>query len=426
MHMSRGARVPDRGGSHARGIRIVVSGLVVALVALVVAARAAPPAAAEDQRGEAERYFRTGERLFNAGEFSAAAASFEDAFEILPLPAIAFSAAQAYRLAWVRSKEPARLKRAVELYRIYLDKVKTGERVTDATTALGELEPQLRLLEAGGAIAGGAQPRQSGLMITSEVSPALGKVGNDPRPAGALPLVRELPPGDYDVTVEARGYVTRTIKATVIAGELVPVEVDLEAMPATIVVKVGSGATVSVDGRVVGTSPIARPLAVDAGRHFVTITRRGSHAVAREVELARGESITLEPRLRTTGQRKIARVVLGGSGVLLVGAGLAGLGALGADSDAADLDQQRQTTGITPAALARYQQLRQDRDALKTTMWGLGGAAVVVGTTGLLLYLFDREQPEAPSAPLTGGRGGVTLIPSVGAGAAGLVVRGGF
>ena len=148
------------------------------LVPLVLAmlAMLAPVASADDQRIEAEKYFRTGERLLNAGEYAAAASSFEDAYEILPLPEIAFSAAQSYRLAYVKDQQPARLKRAVELYRLYLEKVKSGGRVNDATNALLELEPQLQRMEAGGKTIGPMpSTRTTGLMITSEVTPASGK-----------------------------------------------------------------------------------------------------------------------------------------------------------------------------------------------------------------------------------------------------------
>jgi len=107
----------------------------------------------------------------------------------------------------------------------------------------------------------------------------------------------------------------------------------------------------------------------------------------------------------------------------VVGAGLMGVGALGADGDAADLDHKRTTEGITPAELARYEQLRRDRDDLTTAMWTLGGAAVAVGATGLLMYVLDRDQSEAPMA--TGGAS-LSVGPAVGDGAAGVMVRGGF
>jgi stage V sporulation protein SpoVS len=373
-------------------------------------------AARADERAEAERYFRTGERLLNAGEFAAAASSFEDAYEILPLPEIAFSAAQSYRLAYVKDQQPGRLKRAVELYRIYLDKVKSGGRVNDATNALLELEPQLQRLEAGGkTIAAMPANRTTGLMITSEVSPASGQIGADPALAGELPLVREVAAGKHEVTVKAKGYAPKTITAIAVEGELVPVEVDLEPLPATIELKIEGGARITIDGRSFGTTPMA-PVKVDAGRHFVTVTKRGKKAHAREVVLERGSTATVATRLRTTTQRRAARWVLIGSGVLFVGAGLAGVGAWSADSDAADLDEQRRTTGISEADLARYEDLRRERDDLKTTMWTFGGAAVAVGVAGGLMYVFDRDEPEAAPA----------IAPVVGPDGAGVTVRGRF
>lgn len=390
--------------------------VILAITALLLTFAHLAPAARADDRAEAERYFRTGERLLNAGEFAAAASSFEDAFEILPLPEIAFSAAQSYRLAFVKDQQPARLKRAIELYRLYLDKVKRGGRVNDATNALLELEPQLARLEASGAKIG-AMPanRTTGLMITSEVSPATGQIGSDPKLGGELPLVREVAPGKHEVKVEAKGYRPKTITATAVEGELVPVEVDLEPLPALIELKVESGARVTVDGRSAGVTPLA-PIAVDAGRHFVTITKRGRRSHAREVVLERGGKATVATSLRTTTQRRAARYVLIGSGVLFVGAGLMGLGAMSADGDAADIDERRLMGGITEAELARYDELRGQRDDFRTGMWTLGGAAVVVGVAGGLMYLFDRDEPEA--AP--------SIAPAIGPDGASVQVRGRF
>lgn len=371
---------------------------VLVLLVLATLAMRVSVATADDQRIEAEKYFRTGERLLNAGEYAAAASSFEDAYEILPLPEIAFSAAQSYRLAYVKDQQPARLKRAVELYRLYLEKVKSGGRVNDATNALLELEPQLQRMEAGGKTIGPMPAtRTTGLMITSEVTPASGKIGSDPKLAGELPLVREVAPGKHEVTVVAEGYEPKTITAIAVEGELVPVEVDLVPLPATIELKLEDGARIQVDGRTVGTTPLGAPLRVDAGKHFITVTKRGKRAYAREVTVARGGTVTVQTSLRTTTQRKAARYVLIGSGVLFLGATLSGLGAAGADGDAADLDDRRRNGGgITEAELTRYDELRAQRDDLKTSMWVLGGTALVVGAAGGLMYIFDREDAEAP------------------------------
>lgn len=392
----------------------------IALLAVAVAATTAAAPVAADDRTDAERYFRTGERLLAAGELAAAATAFDDAYEILPLPEIAFSAAQSYRLAYVKDRDPARLRRAVELYRIYLGAVKRGGRVKDATGALAELEPQLARAEASGpTLVAAAPPRATGLMITSEVSPATGTIADQPPVTGELPLVHEVRAGRHTITVVAPGYRDKTITAIAVEGELVPVEVDLEPLPAAITVTAARGARVRVDGRTVGDAPLPA-IAVPAGRHVVTVSQRGRRPLAREVTLGRGEAVTVAARLRPTAQRRASRWVLIGSGAALAGAGLAGLGALAADRDAAAIDARRRTVGISEDELARYQARVGDRDDRRTAMWALGGVAVAAGVTGGLMYLLDHDEAEAPATI------GPTLVPAVGQDGFGLVARGRF
>src|SRR5262245_17667713 len=104
------------------------------IIAIAIVATGAPARA--DNRGEAERYFRAGAKAYAAQSFAAAAADFDEAYKQLPLPEIAFSGAQAYRRLYRVEPKPEYLKRAVELYRVYLDKVKTGGRVGDAADSL--------------------------------------------------------------------------------------------------------------------------------------------------------------------------------------------------------------------------------------------------------------------------------------------------
>ena len=60
---------------------------------------------------------------------------------MLPLAAIRFALAQAFRLQYYQDKVTWRAAAAAVLYRQYVDEVKTGARVPDATQWLGELEP---------------------------------------------------------------------------------------------------------------------------------------------------------------------------------------------------------------------------------------------------------------------------------------------
>src|SRR5262245_1021118 len=104
-----------------------------------------------DDKTEAERYFRAGAKAYTAQNFAAAVADFEEAYKALPLPEIAFSAAQSYRRLYRIDPQPRHVARSVELYKVYLDKVKTGGRVGDAADNLAEMERELDKLKARGA-----------------------------------------------------------------------------------------------------------------------------------------------------------------------------------------------------------------------------------------------------------------------------------
>lgn len=387
--------------------------LIVTLIVAVVVGAGAPRAAADDRK-TAEKHFRTGERLFSAGDFVHAAGSFEQAYATLPLPAIAFSAAQAYRLAWAKAKDkdPALLQRAVALYRVYVEQDPSGDRVVEASAALGDLEPLLGKVTGGGAAAP-VIPKLTGVTITSALPDV--KVAIDGAAPVGLPLVKELPVGAHTVVATAPGYAERTLPVATVDGALVPVEIELDALPAKVTLSVEAGSTVAIDGRA-ADGDVRRGLAVPAGRHLVTVTRRGRRAFAQEFEVGRGEAIAIAARQPDTSQRRIARWVLYSAGALAVGAGLAGTAALLSDADAAELADRRAERGLSIDEVARYDALRAERDDRRAAAYGLGGAALAVGFTGALLYWFDRDEP----------RGLPTLAPTVTTTGAGLAVGGDF
>jgi len=110
-----------------------------------------------DPRAIAEKNFRAGAAAYKAQNFEAAAQDFDAAFEAMPAPEIAFSAAQAHR-RWYHIKHlPADIARAVELYRFYLSKVSTGGRVRDAEDAIAELRRDYDELAAAGKLGKAAQ-----------------------------------------------------------------------------------------------------------------------------------------------------------------------------------------------------------------------------------------------------------------------------
>src|SRR5262245_32080015 len=116
-----------------------------------IAARAAADEAPADEKTtveEARVYFDAGRQAYEKGDYLTAIRSFEHAYERLPRPEIAFSLAQSHRKQFIVDGDTAKLRRAVELYRRYLDEVPQGGRREDAVQNLGELQPQLQRLDA--------------------------------------------------------------------------------------------------------------------------------------------------------------------------------------------------------------------------------------------------------------------------------------
>jgi hypothetical protein len=394
----------------------------IALILTILLSATVALAEDDQKKAEAEKYFRAGETAYNVGNYLAATQAFENAYELLPVPAIAFSTAQAYRLLYVKDKQAGYVKRAVELYKIYIDQVGQGGRVPDATANLAELEKELRALEAAGqSTAMPIMAPVTQLMINSQTPGARATVDGK---TGPLPLIVDVAPGEHTVAAEADGYFPNQTKAVAVEGQFIVHEVDFQPMPAVLKIRAESGARVEVDGRPV--KALRGGIEVPAGRHFVTVTRRGRHAFSREVDAKRGETVELDARLRKTGQRKAVPWVWIGAGVLALGAGAAGGLALYEQGQAEEIDARRETVGITAAERDQYYQHRDRRDQMVNTMWGLGGAALITATVGALMYVFDRPDAEAPPPSFGPTESAPAVTPFATDGGAGVSVTGSF
>jgi hypothetical protein len=377
-------------------VRVHASGI--ALAALVVLAALARPSRADDL-ADAEALFRAGQKAFESTQYAAAADAFEQAYKKDPLPAIAFTAAQAERLQYFIDNQPDRLVRAVTLYHQYIDVQKTGGRVADAVSNLAQIEPLLRELTATGATTKDAAPvalKATRLVVIADIAGARATIDND---TGPVPFVHDVASGEHTIVVAADGYATLTRKATAIDGEMVPVEVVLAPLPATLAVPTPTGAEVRVDGRVVGETPLASA-DVTAGKHYIAITKRGYVPYARELELSRGAKLTVDPKFHTTRQRRAVPWVFGIGGALVVATGVAALLEHSSHSDALSLHAELVTGGQDPSVVTRYNDALSARtERLHATEWLGGAAAAVLGTTALL-YWFDNSSAETPP-PIT-------------------------
>lgn len=373
-----------------------------ALLSLATAARA------EDAELEqAKAAFEAGKAAYAAGSYEAAIAAFTEAERLASRPAIVFSLAQAYRLQYFVDRRPPRIQRAVELYRRYLAEEPQGPRREDAVSHLASLEPLLLKVEAEHGRTAMVEERraETQLMVSSSVKDA--QVSIDGAPLAPAPLLQVVSPGAHQLLISAPGYFERRLEKLAVEGRLVVVDVELEERPAQLSLSAPDGAEVLIGGRRVGEAPLAGPVALPPGRHFVSVSRNGAYPKAEELVVERGQAVQVAVELESTTQRTTAYVVLGSAGALLIGGGVTTALALLAEGRAKDI-RGRLDAGqnLEPTDLDDYDRAVSRRDtftALSVGLFAGGGAAAL---TGVLLYAFDHARAEtAPGfqvAPVAG------------------------
>jgi len=380
-------------------------------------------AGAEDKK-LAEKHFKLAAKAYAAQNFEAAALNFDEAFKNFEKPEIAFSAAQAYRRLYQVDPKPQYVKRAVELYQFYLGAVKTGGRVGDAADNLLDMKRELAKLEAAGVAtaAATAQPQRTRLGVNVSVPEqaaadvgALREIGDatgesaltgvtatiDGKPVELFALV-EVDAKEHVVSVTAEGYFAVEKKAQAIENQSIYVDIELKPKPAKLTVKTEDDARITVDGRYVATSPTA-PLELGAGKHLVSVLRRGRDPFGREVTVTRGQELVLDAQLAKTGRRRAVPWVLGGAGLLLVGAVTTGVLAVSKDGRASDLRDQIDMMGNqAPRVADELDRTVKSRDRFVTWTWVLGSAAVVAGGVGGFLFVFDRPDGDSGTVGVSG------------------------
>jgi PEGA domain-containing protein len=413
------------GGGHAIAV-------LVAIARLSTAPAYADAPQDQEARKIAERHFHAGERAYNAQNFGAAAANFEEAYRVLPLPEIAFSAAQAYRRQYRVEPRLEHARRSVELYRVYLDQVKTGGRVGIAADSIGEMQREVdKLVAAGAQATRGADIERTRL----GVSPLLAaeKRGGGMREIADLPdgddvkmttsidgkpvppfQMMDVEPGPHAVRVEAEGYQTYEATERVVPGASMVAEAVLQPKPARVTIETERGARVRIDGRLAGTAPLAT-FDLPAGKHLVTVVRRGRVAVARDIEVARGQEVALDAPLEQTARRHAVPFVATGA-IIFAGFSLSGLVFAVVEENRAE-EQLRaiQAGDQRPAAADRYGQLITRRNEVLTGAIITGGISLAIGGVAAALYWTDHPSDE-----------NVRVTPAISASGAGVSVVGRF
>jgi len=384
-----------------------------------------PVLAHADDKAAAERYFRAGARAYAAQNFQAAATNFDEAFKSLPMPEIGFSAAQAYRKLYQIDPKPEYVRRAIELFENYLANVKTGGRVGDAADNLLDMKREWAKLEAAGVktqVAAPAAPKtRLGVNVSlpdqasSSDAATLREIGDSPvADAGIKGLVAtidgnkvdpftlvDVAAKDHVIKVAADGYFPVEKKTVAVEGQSALVDVELKPMPAKVKVATESDAKILVDGRAAATAPAA-PIELKAGKHLLTVLHRGREPFATEVSLTRGQELALDASLRKTSRRRAVPYILAGAGLLAVGALTTALVANARDNHADDLRMQIQMGNRPPGDDDAYDAAVKSRDKFVAWTWALGGAAVVAGGTGTLLFFFDAPSADSATVGVSG------------------------
>jgi hypothetical protein len=376
----------------------------------------AQPASVDDAR----RFFEAGRQAYEAGQYVVAITAFEEAHRLAPRPSIVFALGQALRRQYILDHDSGKLERALLLYRDYVTEVPQGERRDEAVGYLGELEPvwlrlkaelyAARSTQAAAAVPPPAQPKRTQLMISSLTRGARG--GIDGATLAEVPVIQDVTPGKHTIRVALAGYFPEEVEGIAVEGHLIVVEVNLRERPALVAVRAPADAEISVDGRVVGKTPLPGPVPLAAGRHVVTIAKRGHYPEITELTLFRGQSHELEGALEATTQRRMSTYVLWSSlGCFLLGGVTLGL-SQHADREAKGLADKAARENISSTERDDYnRQLARRDDWLATSGWVFGGAAVLAAA-GALLYWVDNPRVDSPPpAPLvpTGGALGLGL-----------------
>jgi hypothetical protein len=388
-----------------------------AIATFVAASLIGAHAHADDQLDKARALFDAGGVAYKAGHFQAAIQAFSEAYALAPRPGIMFSIAQAHRRQYQIDKDRTHLDEAVRHYEEYLRLVPEGGRRLDCVEALAELDRIKRELPA---VDKSAPPQPevaktpTRLMVSSPTEGAQASLdGAAPKPA---PLIGEVSPGKHRVRVTCEGFRPEEREAVAVEGTLVPVDVALHELPASLVVTTQPGAEIWIDGIASGIAPMRKALEVEPGKHVLVVLESGHQAFARELDLRRAESKTVRADLRVTSQRKLSMAFMGlTAGSFIAGGVLAGL-AVGKENEAKTLMAKRAAGSISPDELTQYDRLTQARGDLRGVAIGLFGGGAVLGAVSALLFAFDapglampiprvEQRPAAPHAPVEIGLG---------------------
>lgn len=354
----------------------------------------------------AKMLFDAGATFYASGQFIEAAEAFDQANQLIPRPAIVFSLAQAYRRQFFIDKNNVWLRLALQNYRLYISEVPEGGRRVESAQALDELAPYEELMRTSDPSSGTMPSREKSvarLLVTSQTPGAIVTIDNTvSRPA---PFAPEVPLGRHKVRVSAPGYFSSEEDIEAVDGNVV-VSVNLVEKPAKIMITTGAGTVIILDGQVIDTAPLTKPIEIPSGKHILVLSKHGYGTVGKELNLHRGEERRFDLPLKMTVQNKVGTgLIIGGSAILVAG-GIFSIAALVEQGKAIRVKHQTDSSKISIHDIDNYYDARDGR--LRWARLGLLsfiGGAVTVGT-GIAIHALDNpsrvvNHVSAPNRPNT-------------------------
>lgn len=368
---------------------------VAALLAVATPARAqdgsseADSSQSADESPAAERaedWFKAGAAAYVAGDYLAAIQALEAAYELKPLPLLAFNLAQAQRRQYFVDRRPEHLLRSVALFRRYLEDEPNGGRRGDAVKALAQLEPLLGQTQTSVAPPG-PHDRGTRILVLCDVPNA--RIAVDGEEPGASPLIREVSPGKHQVEVRAPGYRDGRRQIDAIEGELVPVTVTLAELPSRLQLSTPDDAEVYVDGVLVSQGASSLQLELPSGRHHVSVAQKGHRMATQTLELQRGQNSSASFALEPTRQRLTSNVLFVGSAVALASGAAFSYMAVSSENAAKDFLSTHDRKPASTGELVRYNDDVTRRNRFRWLAGGAFGTSLGLLVTGLFLHELD-------------------------------------
>lgn len=236
-----------------------------------------PPA---ERPGAELELAKEGERLFREGRFGEAEEKFRQANRLSPRYSFQWNIARSLQ-------EAGRIEQAAAEFRIFLDLpgVPAAQREA-AETRLAELVRQHE--QRLGVVILRCQPAGARVALVGRGDAALSLSGICPFQANGLP------PGGYQMQVQATGHDPATLEVELGAGQTAEQTLALRPHPGKLIVASSrAGGEVFIDGHRQGQTPLVERL-LPAGRHLVIVTYPGGVVWEGTVQLPPGGSLLVQ------------------------------------------------------------------------------------------------------------------------------------